>query len=99
MPIEIKVVTQAEFDAWVKANREFVDKASNGQIAYVHIRAMNQPSLRVFQNEINEFWMKKGLIVDIRYNGGGNIDRWILERLHVITAECLAGYAAYDFHE
>ena len=27
------------------------------------------------------------------------IDRWILERLHVITAECLAGYAAYDFRK
>ncbi|MBK8095338.1 MAG: isoleucine--tRNA ligase [Verrucomicrobiaceae bacterium] len=27
------------------------------------------------------------------------IDRWILERLHVITTECLAGYAAYDFRK
>ncbi len=27
------------------------------------------------------------------------IDRWILERLHVITSECLAGYAAYDFRK
>jgi isoleucyl-tRNA synthetase len=27
------------------------------------------------------------------------IDRWILERLHVITSECIAGYAAYDFRK
>ncbi|MCA1964329.1 MAG: isoleucine--tRNA ligase, partial [Prosthecobacter sp.] len=27
------------------------------------------------------------------------IDRWILERLHAVTAECLAGYAAYDFRK
>jgi isoleucyl-tRNA synthetase len=27
------------------------------------------------------------------------IDRWILERLHVITSECLAAFAAYDFRK
>src|SRR3712207_8620237 len=50
---------------------EFVEKESKGQIAYVHIRSMNQPSLRRFQNEINQFSNKKGIIVDIRFNGGG----------------------------
>ena len=82
--LRIKTVaslTDIKYEAWVKANREFVNKASNGQIAYVHIRAMNQPSLRRFQNEINEFWMKKGIVVDIRYNGGGNIDQELLDIL------------------
>lgn len=69
-----------KYEEWVVKNREFVDKASNGQIAYVHIRAMNQPSLRRFQNEVSQFWMKKGIVVDIRYNGGGNIDQeWMLK--------------------
>ncbi|MEZ5386634.1 MAG: isoleucine--tRNA ligase [Prosthecobacter sp.] len=27
------------------------------------------------------------------------IDRWILERLHSVTTDCLAGYAAYDFRK
>jgi isoleucyl-tRNA synthetase len=27
------------------------------------------------------------------------VDRWILERLHAVTTECLAGYAAYDFRK
>jgi isoleucyl-tRNA synthetase len=27
------------------------------------------------------------------------IDRWILERLHAITAECVSAYAAYDFRK
>lgn len=27
------------------------------------------------------------------------VDRWILERLHVVTVECLAAYAAYDFRK
>jgi tricorn protease len=58
-----------------------VDKATNGQIAYVHIRAMDQPSLERFQNEIDRFWQKKGIIVDIRNNGGGNIDQELLDIL------------------
>ena len=70
-----------KYDEWVRKNREIVDKATNGQIAYVHIQAMNQPSLVKFQNEVSQFWNKKGIIVDIRYNGGGNTDQEIIELL------------------
>lgn len=70
-----------KYDAWVARNRAFVDKATNGEIAYVHIQAMNQPSLEKFRNEINQFWNKKGIIVDIRYNGGGNTDQEIIDIL------------------
>ena len=45
-------------------------KATGGQIAYVHIRSMSAGPLKRFQNEISEFWDKKGIVVDIRYNGG-----------------------------
>jgi tricorn protease len=70
-----------KYQEWVKKNRDIVDKRTGGQIAYVHIRSMNQPSLRVFENEITQFSNKKGIIVDIRYNGGGNIDQQILDIL------------------
>ncbi|MGH7552090.1 MAG: S41 family peptidase, partial [Longimicrobiales bacterium] len=66
-------LTDLKYEEWVAKNREYVEKESAGQIAYVHIRSMNQPSLARFQNEINQFWNKKGIVVDIRYNGGGNI--------------------------
>jgi tricorn protease len=69
------------YEEWVQKNREKVEQATNGQIAYVHIRSMNQPSLKRFQNEINEFWDRKGIIVDIRFNGGGNIDQELLDIL------------------
>jgi tricorn protease len=70
-----------KYENWVRQNREVVDKATNGQIAYVHIRSMNQPSLVRFQNEVDQFWNKKGIIVDIRYNGGGNTDQQIIDLL------------------
>jgi len=74
-------LTNIKYEEWVANNRDSVDKATDNQIAYVHIRAMDQPSLERFQNEIDRFWQKKGIIVDIRNNGGGNIDQEILDIL------------------
>jgi tricorn protease len=74
-------LSNIKYEEWVATNREIVDKETNGQIAYVHIRSMNQPSLRRFENEINQFSNKKGIIVDIRFNGGGNIDQQLIDIL------------------
>ena len=74
-------MTNIKYEEWVANNRDSVDKATDGQIAYVHIKAMDQPSLERFENEIDRFWQKKGIIVDIRNNGGGNIDQELLDIL------------------
>jgi tricorn protease len=70
-----------KYEEWVAQRREMVEKETNGEIAYVHIRAMNQPSLVRFRNEIDQYTNKKGIIVDIRYNGGGNIDQELIDIL------------------
>jgi tricorn protease len=74
-------LSNIKYQEWVKNSRDYVDKASDGRIAYVHIRSMDQPSLKVFQNEVSQFSNKKGIIVDIRFNGGGNTDQEILDLL------------------
>jgi tricorn protease len=74
-------LTDIKYREWVANNRDVVDQATSGQIAYVHIRAMNQPSLTQFQDEIDRYWNKKGIIIDIRFNGGGNIDQELLDIL------------------
>jgi tricorn protease len=74
-------LNNVKYEEWVANNRDVVERATDGQIAYVHIRAMNQPSLARFRNEIDRFWQKKGIIVDIRFNGGGNIDQELLDIL------------------
>jgi tricorn protease len=82
--VRIKTVLNlrdVSYEEWIAKNREFVDKESNGQIVYVHIRSMNQPSLRKFEQEIDQFFYKKGIIIDVRFNGGGNIDRELMDIL------------------
>ena len=55
-----------------------MDELSHGRIGYLHIQAMNQPSLRKFEKEIREFRNKEALIIDQRWNGGGNIEQELL---------------------
>jgi tricorn protease len=74
-------LTDIKYDEWVATNRATVEKETNGDIAYVHIRSMDQPSLAKFRNEIDQFSNKKGIIVDIRFNGGGNIDQELIDIL------------------
>lgn len=66
---------------WVEHNRELVDEWSKGKVGYVHIQSMNRASLAVFEREINQYWNKNGMIIDIRFNGGGNIDQEIIDIL------------------
>ncbi|MEN9508424.1 MAG: hypothetical protein RLZZ621_987, partial [Gemmatimonadota bacterium] len=74
-------LTDIKYEEWVAERREIVEKETNGEIAYVHIRSMDQPSLAKFRNEIDQFSNKQGIIVDIRYNGGGNIDQELIDIL------------------
>jgi tricorn protease len=66
------------YERWVKERRKKVDELSNGRIAYLHIQAMNPPSLRKFEKEIREFRNKEAMIIDQRWNGGGNIEQELL---------------------
>jgi tricorn protease len=77
-PISMGAYNQLRYERWVKERRETVDKLSNGRIGYLHIQAMNQPSLRRFEKEIRENRNKEALIIDQRWNGGGNIEQELL---------------------
>lgn len=77
-PVSMGAYNQLRYQRWVKDRRDIVEKASNGRIGYLHIQAMNQPSLRKFEKEIRENRNKEALIIDQRWNGGGNIEQELL---------------------
>ena len=80
-PITSQAQANLDYDRWVDQHKEMVDKLSNGQIGYLHIRAMDPPSLQKFQEDLLENRGKKALIIDERFNGGGGIDQELLEIL------------------
>src|SRR5271157_2956215 len=71
-----------EYDRWVADRKAMVEKISGGQIGYLHIKAMDAPSLAKFQVDLLENKDKKALIIDERFNGGGGIDQELLAILN-----------------
>jgi tricorn protease len=70
-----------QYEKWVDDRRKMVDKLSGGSIGYLHIRQMNEPALRKFERDLAELHHKKALVIDQRFNPGGNIDQELLEIL------------------
>ncbi|MDT7540339.1 MAG: tricorn protease [Acidobacteriota bacterium] len=66
------------YERWVKERRAVVDKLSGGRVGYIHIRAMDPPSLRRFEKELREYHNKEAMVIDQRWNGGGNIEQELL---------------------
>jgi tricorn protease len=77
-PTSMANYAQLRYERWVKERRAIVDKLSGGRIGYVHIQAMNPPSLRRFERELREYRNKEALVIDQRWNGGGNIEQELL---------------------
>jgi tricorn protease len=70
-----------QYERWVDDRREAVTKLGQGDIGYLHIRAMDAPSLRQFQLDLAANRTKKALVIDQRFNGGGGIDQELLSIL------------------
>ena len=66
---------------WVQGNIKKVSEATNGQVGYIHIPDMGVEGLNEFVKYFYPQLNKKGLIIDDRGNGGGNVSPMILERL------------------
>ncbi len=69
------------YHAWVQHNRDYVAKASDGAIGYLHIPDMGADGVREFIKAFYPQLRKQGLVVDVRDNGGGNVSSMIIERL------------------
>ncbi len=69
------------YEEWELTNREKVDSMSNNDIGYIHLKAMTGSDMDDFVKQFYPVFNRKGLILDVRDNFGGNIDSWVLEKL------------------
>lgn len=73
-PISLGALRRLLYRRFVKMNEEEVKEKSNGQLGYVHIPGMNDGSYRdVFEEMMGKYYETKGVIVDTRFNGGGDL--------------------------
>jgi tricorn protease len=81
-PLNAAAMGNLQYDRWVEDRKQMVAKLTNGEIGYLHIKAMDAPSLAKFQRDLLENQDKKSLIIDQRFNGGGGIDQELLQILN-----------------
>lgn len=73
--------TPVRYRSWVEANREAVHKRSQGKLGYLHIPNMMAQGFAEFHRSYYSEVERDGLIVDVRFNGGGNVSALLLEKL------------------
>jgi len=70
------------YDEWVDSNQQMVDKETNEKVAYVHMKNMGGGELQNFLIEMtSEAYNRDALILDLRYNTGGNVHDEVLQFL------------------
>jgi len=73
-PISLETQEGMLYKRWVRQRRELVEKLSGGRIGYVHIAGMEDAEYRkVFGDAFGRSTDKEALIVDTRFNGGGDL--------------------------
>jgi tricorn protease len=72
---------RARYREWVERNRRKVHAATGGRIGYLHIPDMGPRGY----SEFHRLWLVEaaldGLIVDVRFNGGGHVSQLLIEKL------------------
>jgi len=73
-PISLSAENRLLYKRWVKINEKEVAEKSNGQLGYVHIPGMSDgPYRSIYQDMMGKYFDKKGMVVDTRFNGGGDL--------------------------
>ena len=73
-PISLGAENRLLYSRWVKTNEKEVEKLSNGALGYVHIPGMGDgPYRSIYQDMMGKYLDKKGVIIDTRFNGGGDL--------------------------
>lgn len=90
-PISRRAEFNMLYKRWIDSREAYVEKISNGRLAYIHIPAMNDPSFRAaYSRLLGKHFDKEAVVVDTRWNGGG----W----LHNDLAKLFSGKEYFTLH-
>ena len=77
----LRLETPARYREWLESNRQTVHQATDGRIGYLHVPNMGPLGFAEFHRGFFSETVRQGLIVDVRFNGGGNVSQLLLEKL------------------
>ena len=68
--------------AWIESMRKRVDEATGGEVGYIYVPNTGADGKRELIRQLYAQWHKKALIIDERFNNGGNIPDLFIEMLN-----------------
>jgi tricorn protease len=77
----LKTETALRYRDWVESNRQTVREATDGRCGYIHIPDMGAPGFAEFHRSWREEVTSDGLVIDVRFNRGGNVSQLLLQKL------------------
>lgn len=81
-PINLAAEKGLLYRQWVRDERAYVNRISNGRLGYVHMNDMGQESLDQLYFDLDvENQGKEGVVVDVRNNNGGFVNAYALDVL------------------
>ncbi len=81
---------------WIEAKRKRVDEATDGKVGYIYVRSTGIDGQDELARQFYAQWNKQGLIIDERFNSGGQIpDRFI----EMLNRKAIAYWAVRDGHD
>ena len=81
---------------WIEEKRKRVEEASNGKVGYIYVQSTGIDGQNDLARQFYAQWNKDGLIIDERFNSGGQIpDRFI----ELLNRKVLAYWAVRDGHD
>jgi tricorn protease len=81
---EIKPIrnnSQLRYFRWIAYNISYIQKKTDGKVGYMHINAMGSGGVGEFDKYWRAFRYKEGLIIDVRRNGGGWTEYFLIDKL------------------
>jgi tricorn protease len=81
VPVDAPRNATLRYSDWVQGRIAAVERAGEGRIGYLHLRAMGPNDIASFVRDFYANVDREGLVIDVRRNRGGNIDSWIIAAL------------------
>lgn len=92
VPITQNQAITLAYERWVDERKSLTSRLSGGRIGYVHIPDMHLAAYkRVYSEVMGDHRNKDALIIDIRYNRGGNLHDQLIT---LFTGEVVAGFTS-----
>ncbi|MFO8054946.1 MAG: S41 family peptidase [Bacteroidales bacterium] len=93
-PITLGQENRLLYKRWVRKNQKEVERMSEGRLGYVHIPGMSDgPYRNTYEEMMGKYHDKEGVIVDTRFNGGGDL---VADLAMFFTGERFLTYATEE---